>query len=455
MNDYSFRDYSRRADDKTVLTNPHKGFYYHYVDNGMSRATYRNELKNDEELLSIPGIHHIYIRFDWADIEKAPGEYDWSCIDDIMDKWSGYGLKFSFRLCTYENGSSNPVYAIPEWIAKREGVGQIYHSEPLKKDFFEPFYGNEIYLDALADLMEAYGRKYNGDGRVEYIDIGTFGTWGEGHTSSGHKINYPLEVLKKHADLHFKNFPDTLILVNDDMINHLDAQGGDISKQFEAYCLSHGAGIRDDGICVKYYAETFGYSTLKKPDMLKGFSRTGPVDIELEHYNKISEEHFKGGLPYLESLRESAATYTGFHGSASLWMEKNKYLSEYIANRIGYWYFVDGIELLEPVSGFKSTALLHVSNRGFAPAYNRYELKISAVGESGTYLLNSESPDNRNWQSGQPAAEKIILDFTYVPAGEYKLRVGMYEGNTPVKLAIKREFLQPDGSYEIDKITLN
>ena len=30
--------------------------------------------------------------------------------------------------------------------------------------------------------MTEYGRKFNGDSRVEFIDVGTYGTWGEGHT---------------------------------------------------------------------------------------------------------------------------------------------------------------------------------------------------------------------------------------------------------------------------------
>ena len=57
----------------------------------------------------------------------------------------------------------------------------------------------------------------------DFIDVGTFGTWGEGHTTSGSCRSYSLEVLKRHIDLHLKNFPDTYVLVNDDMINHMAA----------------------------------------------------------------------------------------------------------------------------------------------------------------------------------------------------------------------------------------
>ena len=34
---------SHLADDKTVLSNPHKGWYWHYYDNGMKRPIYRDK----------------------------------------------------------------------------------------------------------------------------------------------------------------------------------------------------------------------------------------------------------------------------------------------------------------------------------------------------------------------------------------------------------------------------
>ncbi len=119
-----YRDYSNIADEVTVLKNPHKGFYYHYVDNGISRPTYRDGIKSDDEIYDFPAMNHIYIRFDWADVEKEKGVYDWSCIDEIMNKWKG--LKFSFRPCTYETGFYNDDNAVPMWLTKIEGAGKIF-----------------------------------------------------------------------------------------------------------------------------------------------------------------------------------------------------------------------------------------------------------------------------------------------------------------------------------------
>ncbi len=52
-----YRNYSHLCDDKTVLKNPHKGWYYHFVDNGLSRPTYRDGLSDDEQLTVFPGMN--------------------------------------------------------------------------------------------------------------------------------------------------------------------------------------------------------------------------------------------------------------------------------------------------------------------------------------------------------------------------------------------------------------
>lgn len=466
-----YRDYTGIADEITVLKNPHKGFYCHYIDNGFTRPTYRNGIKDDKEIYDFPGMNHLYIRFDWSDVEKEKGVYDWSCIDDIMNKWKG--MKFSFRLCTYETGFYNSENAVPKWLTEIDETGKTFRSyfnsegrwlgdsqgdavieadeNTVIKDYFEPYYDNRIYLEALDKFMAEFAGRYDADDRVEYIDVGTFGRWGEGHSQT---TPYSLDVLKTHVDLHLKHFNRTQILVNDDFVRHLKDVNTDEALELENYCLFHGIGIRDDGICVERFCPKFRYSTLEQPDMLKRYSETAPVDIELEHYSQIRDEFMRGALPYMESLKESHATYSGFHGFVRPWLEKYRPMTEYLANRLGYWYFINGAEFMDAQSGSKSLFRLHVENKGFARAYHKYSLKITARSDADVYVLNAESPDNRKWDGGCSYIENIVLDFNGVPAGEYKLAIGMYDGDTPVKLAISRDLINDDGSYSIDNINV-
>lgn len=429
-------------DDKTVLKNPHKGWYYHYVDNGFTRAKYRDGIINDEQLIDFPGLNHLYIRFDWADIEKEEGVYDWRPIDEITEHWSKYGFTFSFRMCTYEANNSSP-YAIPKWLADKN-VGQMIEAQ----NSYEPYYNNELYLKKLEMFMREYAKKFNGNPLVEFIDIGTFGTWGEGHTAYGSRKKYNLATVLTHINMHLKYFTDTMIIINDDLIGHMGEPRCPEYKELKDYCAAKGIGIRDDGICVKYYAENFGYDTLRDSDMFGSFTDTAPCDIELQHYSMIEDRYFKNALPYLEALKNTKATYSGFHGYTEPWLTDNRSFTEYASNRLGYWYFIDGIELPVCVSGMKSIAAVYISNRGFSKAYHRYFLKLYAVSENGTeYELNSESPDNTVWKGGSEYREHIIMDFRNIPEGKYSLAVSMNYGGRKIKLGIKQEYMTDDGKY--------
>ena len=95
-------DLRHMQDDKRVLENPHKGWYYHYVDNGFSDIRYREGIEKSD-LLPAKGINHIYIRFDWCDVEKEDGVFDWSEIDEIIERFGKNKYRFSLRQCTFES----------------------------------------------------------------------------------------------------------------------------------------------------------------------------------------------------------------------------------------------------------------------------------------------------------------------------------------------------------------
>ena len=74
----NFVDLRLLVDDKTVLRNPHKGWFWHYIDNGYGRGNYREAHDENDDLSDFPGLNHLYLRFDWGDVEKAEGVYDFS-----------------------------------------------------------------------------------------------------------------------------------------------------------------------------------------------------------------------------------------------------------------------------------------------------------------------------------------------------------------------------------------
>lgn len=446
-----YRDYRYLHDDVTVLKNPHKGWYWHYIDNGYGRPYYRDGI-GDDRMTDFPNLHHLYLRFDWGDIEKQEGVFDWSYIDEIIEEYSKYGYKFTFRPCCFETctyESCGISYATPKWVRDKGAKGYDC------KNAWQPDYADPIFLYYLEKFMAEFGRKFNGHPLVEFVDVGTYGTWGEGHTGYGCGFSYPTDVLIKHINLHLKYFPDTTVIVNDDMINASKNEDGVQCQRLLDYCVGKGLGIRDDSVLCDCYATTgyFGYDTVRTPFMFDLFYENSPVDIELQHYHLNKPEIFKDGHPLYDALRRTHATYCGFHGYPRPWLEMHPYLTERIANKLGYWYFINGAEIPECVSGYPSVVKLYIENKGFCHAYHSYVLKIKLLGQNGEeYTVFEKDGLNTAWKAESLSAETVKLDLKDVPAGDYTLCVGLFECETPIKLGFKKECIMENGFYGFDTV---
>lgn len=417
-------------DDLTVLKNPHKGWFWHYVDNGFFRPQYRSEHDPQDYLPDFPGLNHLYLRYDWGDIEKVEGHPDWTEIDRIMEDWGKHGYSFSMRICAYEASPANP-FATPEYVYKAGARGYL-----LNNGCLEPDYNDPIFLDKLGAFLEQAGRKFNGDPRIELIDIGTYGTWGEGHTGFGTNHVYPADVIRKHIDLHKKNFPDIPLLLNDDHINSAWlSRSEEENIRLIQYARAMNLGLQDDSVCVNAYSKANGYTSLRTPWLFDYFWRDAPIVLEFEHYHMVPPEHFKQGFPFLESMRRTHCTFAGFHGYPRPWLQREPYFTEYCANRLGYWYFLNGYELPIVKLGVKNTLRLWFENRGFAPAYRNYTLRVKLRGEDGREYVESLDAGNTAWMPGESHGAAYSLLPRGLTAGRCRLYVGLFNGDVPVQLA--------------------
>lgn len=447
----TYHDLRHLADDKTVLENPHKGWYYHFIDNSCRRPAYRDRLTEGEGLKT-RGMHHMYLRIDWGDIELSEGECDWSYIDSVMDTWGALGYKFSLRICTFEGAGVK--YATPKWVIDL-GIGTTEISIKNSVDTsgisaYEPDYADPLFLEKLEAFILRAGEKFDRDERVEFVDVGTFGTWGEGHTSSGSYKEYTAAVIKKHINIHLKAFPNKTVVVNDDYIHHLYTRSPEEASEIYDYCLGRGLGLRDDSICVASYSQQFGFDTMRHPTIFSEFAKNAPVDIECAHQRSTTEELFKDGLPLIEALHRAHATYAGFHGYEDEWHARSNYLSDYIANRLGYWFFIDGVDVGHPASGTYEMASVRIRNNGYARCYHQYDLRLRLTdGEGREYPLNTYYPDSTRWERETVTEERLRLDYRAVPVGSYHLEIGLFEGEMPIKLALLGKMLTADGYYRL------
>ena len=195
-----------------------------------------------------------------------------------------------------------------------------------------------------------------------------------------------------------------------------------------------------------------GYDTMRAPGAFDKLADNAPNVIEMAHYWYIKpryEGYFRDGLTAMEAYKSAHATFAGFHAYPRKWLENEFYLTEYCANRLGYWYFITGACIPELTDTAYNTITLDMENRGWARAYWPFTLKLRLKNEEGCYEIPLDA-DNREWLPDTPFTLDLRVDARGVPAGEYDVAIGLFEGERPIKLAIKETALD-EGFYPIGR----
>lgn len=455
------------------IANPDKGWYHHMLDNGIHRYLVQDE----KDLTEFPGMDHLYLRLAWAFLEPEEGVYDWSYIDNIVDKYVPMGYKISFRISCKETGNVNEAYpqqvngigyATPLWV-KQAGAKGIDKPE-FGAAVWTPNWDDPVYLEKLDNFHKAFAAKYDGKPWVRYVDVGSIGDWGEGHTWSSTRVPATMEAIKTHIKLHLKHYQNTQIIITDDIVYY----GKSESEQMELlnFALENGVSFRDDSPLVigttRDYLDTWA---VRSPLFFEKAYKTMPTVYELEHYSKVKNQgdwRGKNGLEIIPDLGVSGAdvfrnsmkiirpTYIGFHGYLGEWLEDNPDLTGELLNLSGYWYFPIFIHTTQ-YKNKKLSFEIEWLNKGVAPAYSAYELRgklIHVNNASEVIEFTVIDSGNMKWMPGEPALEKYQVSLPEKPEGEYVLAIQLFDekSQTPVEMGLSLD-LKKDDYFEIQNIT--
>jgi len=455
------------------LPNPDKGWYHHYLDN----ATNKYLLERDEELTSFPGMDHIYLRLAWAWLEPEEGRFRWDRIDEPIATWTARGLGAAFRItCKETSNVSDPEqrFATPRWVrdAGARGGHYVRGAEAGTDAPWEPDFGDPVFLEKLDRFLAAFAARYDGQPWLRYVDIGSFGDWGEGHTWAGSRKKYPYDVLARHVDLHLRHFRRSQLIVSDDFVYSL-ADPADRKRMHEKI-LAAGIGYRDDSILVDgYFGGHAAACTVRSPEFFRDAAPRAPTVLELGHYGTVkrlgnwtprpgsSLERFGSGRTGADLLRGALellqATWIGYHGYAREWLADNPALTVELLNRCGYWFFphcAEWPDALRP--GATGTVAIVWENRGVARAYRPYTLRLRLDGPRRIEV--SRPAGNTRWAPGAPPSREAyeVAIPADAPAGDYellfKLRADLAGRDVALPLAATRE--AGDGFHRLGRIRI-
>lgn len=207
----------RLADNGAELRNPGMGWVLHYYDNVPSN--YGSRLAPSDTLADWPGLGASYLRIPWAWVEPVEGELRWSVLDTPLQRYAATGLPAGLRLSCSESWTE---YATPEWVRLAGAKGYRFRpGQGMVEDgpFWEPDYDDPVFLAKLETFIQALAQRYDGNPAVAFVDVGSFGVWGEGHTWSSTRKAYPVATVKQHVELWRKYFRQTPLLAIDDFVS--------------------------------------------------------------------------------------------------------------------------------------------------------------------------------------------------------------------------------------------
>ena len=353
-----------------ILVNPDMGLVmFHYSNR---QWAYGQLQERGDTLDWFPGVSTVYFRLPWCVLEPREGEYRWDLVDSYAAPWIAAGKQIGLRVTCCE---SRYPFATPEWVKDAGAKGwffkmkmdKIFGKDPPggETELWEPDYGDSVFLAKLENFLRAMARRYDGSPKVAFIDVGTIGMWGEGHTRAYAKElaaqgRDPMEAFHRHYEMHRRLFPRTTLLCIDDQAGSSDPRpAADVPLMRHAHDL--GFGFRDDSILV-FTPDMIPASKARLRDhpwwfhsaWAEYFAPDAPVFVEHEHYNLSNARGAWRDEKLVESVDAYRATWLSIHGWPRECFEGSKDAYARAARRIGYRFelreaeFPDAVRVGEP-----------------------------------------------------------------------------------------------------------
>jgi len=473
-------DFTSKWDTNRVLKNPHKGWYHHLLDNGIGAYA----IKDDSLFASFPGMDHIYLRLAWSFLEPREGEFNWSYIDDVVEKYVPQGYHISFRITCSETGRypenfgelhDGVLYATPSWVRKSGAKGTIHQLYEGPSKTWIPDWDDPVFLSKLDKFHEAFAARYDSKIWIRYIDIGSIGDWGEGHTAHTTLIPPTVSEVRANVNVFLKNYKISQLVATDDLIWY--GKSDEDRKTLFSYITGNGISLRDDSPLVEWYVQRFLDTwTIKHPEFFDPTYLRKPIVFELEHYKIVKrngiwlgkngmvnnhEKNISGAELMRKAIDIMHATYIGYHGYAEEWLADNPDLTNELANRCGYWYFP--VKANMPNKLIKGENLLSIEwlNKGVAPGYNVFSLVLhfeaGRLEDSFNVIINDSQ--NMKWLPDQKQVTNYLFTIPHnASTGQYRLMFKLVdqsdEKEQVIQLGLKDETAGEQGFTYLGKVRI-
>ncbi len=126
-----------------------------------------------------------YQRWNWAQLEPSHANYQWSLIDGEIAAAKARGGRFGMRIMALCQGCADHTYmnaqtSIPDDLA--DVVNPLIGAAPGDTvQYLIPDWNSAAYFSRLTELLTAIANRYHDDPHFAWMDVSSYGNWGEMH----------------------------------------------------------------------------------------------------------------------------------------------------------------------------------------------------------------------------------------------------------------------------------
>jgi len=400
------------------------------------------------------------LEFDYlplASIMTGPTNFNWAPMERLLDGIASRGCQSVFRIyMEYPRKPSGvPEYLVAAGVKLRAWTNTNTQPFPPALDH-TPDYEDPRLRAALTNFIAALGARYDGDPRIGFITAGLLGTWGEWHCYPHSEWFASKTVQAEVMDAYEVAFRKTPVVLRYPAGDNDHAHAPNARRSFGYHDDSFAWATLDTG---RKNEDWFYLTALRKagPAAMDRW-QTAPIGGEIRPELWSCLWTTKGcakGQDFAQCVRETRASWL-MDSSTSRSLAPDELERALAAARIlGY-----ELQVVQATAALKGRALevsVTITNRGVAPFYAGWPVRLMAVGSAGgelvvelPFALNKLLPATTSTQS-------VTLDLGKLSSGEIKLLLGIpnsLKGGKPFRFANTEQDRDRPGWLTLGKIVV-
>ena len=366
-----------------------------------------------------------YARYTWGSVEPKEGEYHWEIIERDLNAWAKLGKQFAFRIMG-ANTHAKDFWVTPKYVFD---AGAHYTEFELKNPKLEtlgtpgtklvPVFDDPIYMQKVEKFVRALAAHFDGNPNLAFIDIGSYGNWGESHMYPLSKNEISPAKYQEHLAIYRNAFKQTQLEV---------CFGREIYKDVFEWATKNGIGMRCDGIGANRDGSEVLFCEGRLPAVFEFYAAYETMADLGYWYGRKNQYGYGHRLKdCVETGKPTWCSLSDKQKGLKLLAEERP-LVEALANRLGYHFVLQQIQF--PAEFTRSHPAVLESkweNQGVAPIFIPAALWYVLLDDQGEVVDEcvATAAKPSAWTPGRAVDVRDRVAFNKARPGTYALAMGL------------------------------